>query len=100
MKPGSRDIKVNIFISGKELEELQKHTWSMAESFGLDDRIDRYQGKRPMGLYRWDMECLLDVLSMALDDAKEYPFKGSTEYQITKGLYGRLKETYDSTYET
>ena len=25
-----------------ELEELKKHTWSMAEAFGLDQRIERY----------------------------------------------------------
>ncbi len=99
MKPGSRDIQVNILISGKELEELQKHTWSMAESFGLDDRIDNYKGKRPIGLYRWDMDCLLDVLSMALEDLKEYPAEGTAEYQVTQSLYQRLKELYDSTYE-
>ncbi|MDI6782381.1 MAG: hypothetical protein QME49_09820 [bacterium] len=99
LKPCNRDIKVNILIAGKEFEELQKHTWSMAESFGLDGRIDDYKGKKPIGLYRWDIECLLDVLSMALDDPKEYPFEGSREYEITQGLYQRLKQIYDSTYE-
>ena len=59
MKPGSRDIKVNILITGEELEELQKHTWSMVEAFGLDRRIEQYKGKRPIGLYQWDMECLI-----------------------------------------
>jgi len=49
MKPGSRDIKVNILITGEELEELQKHTWSMVEAFGLDRRIEQYKGKRPIG---------------------------------------------------
>ena len=41
MKPGSRDIKVNMLITGEELEELQKHTWSMVEAFGLDMRSPR-----------------------------------------------------------
>ena len=45
MKPGKRDIKVSILITGQELDELQKHTWSMAESFGLDRRIDNYMTK-------------------------------------------------------
>ena len=49
LKPGKQDIKVNILIAGEELEELQKHTWSMAESFGLDDRIDNYKGKSRWG---------------------------------------------------
>jgi hypothetical protein len=48
IKPGSRDIKVNMFIAGEELEELQKHTWSMAEAFGLDRRIEQYKRKRPI----------------------------------------------------
>ena len=25
----------------------------MAESFGLDRRIEEYRGRRPLGLYRW-----------------------------------------------
>ncbi len=99
LKPGKRDIKVTILIAGEELEELQKHTWSMAESFGLDGRIDDYKGKKPIGLYRWDIECLLDVLSMVLDAPKEYPFEGSREHEVTQGLYQRLKQIYDSTYE-
>jgi hypothetical protein len=98
MKPDKRDKKVSILIADKELEELQKHTWSMAESFGLDSRIDNYKGKRPMSFYRWDMECLLDVLAMALNNPQEYPAKGSIEYDITEELYKKLKQLYDSTY--
>lgn len=61
MKPGSKDKAYKILIAGPELEELKKHTWEMAESFGLDARIERYKGTRPIGLYRWDMDCLTDV---------------------------------------
>lgn len=68
MKPGLRDIKDQILIAAQELEEFQKQTcWSMAESFGLDQRIDQYLGKKPIGLYRWDLECLIDVLDFALN---------------------------------
>ncbi|WP_289022482.1 hypothetical protein [Desulfobacter postgatei] len=56
MKPGSKDKKIKISISGKELSELQRHTWLMVEAFGLDRRIENYQGKRPIGLYRWDLD--------------------------------------------
>jgi len=99
MKPGKRDIKVKILITGQELEELQKHTWSMAENFGLDRRIGSYRGKRPIGLYSWDLECLLDVLSIALKNSKEYPSEGTKEHEVTQRLYQRLKRIYDSTYE-
>ena len=98
IKPGKNDIKVNILITGKELDELKKHTWLMAESFGLDNRIEKYQGKRPLGLYRWDFECLIDVLSMALDDLEEYPSKDSPEYKALHKLHNRLKNEYEKTY--
>ena len=62
LKPGKHDIKVNILIAGEELEELQKHTWSMAESFGLDDRIDNYKGKS-----RWS--CIDGILRINSGDA-------------------------------
>jgi len=54
MRPGSRDVQYKILITGQELEELKKFTGDMAESFGLDRRIENYSGKRPIGLYRWD----------------------------------------------
>ena len=99
VKPGKRDIKIDVLITGKELDELKKHTCSMAESFGLDNRIERYQGKRPIGLYRWDFECLIDVLNMALEDPQEYPSKDSPEYHALNNLYTKLKNEYEKTYD-
>jgi len=99
MKPGSRDIKVNMLIMGEELEELQKHTWSMVEAFGLDRRIEQYKGKRPIGFYRWDLDCLIDVLSMALDDSKEYPDHKSSGYLALKNLFDNLKSEYNRNFE-
>lgn len=99
MKPGSRDIKVKMLITGEELDELQRHTWSMAEAFGLDRRIDKYRGKRPIGFYRWDMDCLIDVLDMALDDSNEYPDHNSSGYGALKSLFERMKTEYDRDFE-
>jgi hypothetical protein len=99
IKPGSRDIKVNILITGEELEELQKHTWSMVEAFGLDRRIEQYKGKKPIGFYRWDMDCLIDVLSIALDDPKEYPDHKSSGYLALKNLSKKLKSEYNRNFE-
>ncbi len=39
MKPCKNNIKLNILITGRELEELQRYTCDMAESSGLDRRI-------------------------------------------------------------
>ncbi len=94
MKPGSRDIKVQVHITGQELDELQKHTWSMAESFGLDRRIDRYMGKKPIGLYRWDLECLIEVIDYTLNSPKDYPDHESSNYCSLKNLLDRLKTLY------
>lgn len=99
MKPGSRDVTVSILITGEELEELKKHTWSMAEAFDFDRRIEQYKGKRPIGLYRWDMDCLIDVLSMALDDSNEYPDHNSSGYLALKNLYKKMKSEYDRNFE-
>ena len=92
-------IKVNILITGEELDELKKHIWQMAETFGLDNRLIRYQGKRPIGLYQWDLESLIDILSMVLNDPKEYPSKNSPEYHALNKLYIRLKNEYEKTYD-
>lgn len=97
IKPGSKDIKVNMLITGEELDELQKHSWSMVEAFGLDRRIEQYKGKKPIGFYRWDLDCLIDVISMALDDRKEYPDHQSSGYLALKNLLDKMKVEYKRT---
>lgn len=66
----------------------------MVEAFGLDSRIERYQGKRPIGFYRWDLDCLIDVIDIVLNDPREYPNKGDTEYKAIKKLHNRFKNEY------
>jgi hypothetical protein len=92
MKPGSKDIRLNILITGEELTELQRHTYQMAEAFGLDQRIDKYRGKRPIGLYSWDFDCLLAVIEGALEDEKYYSDKDAQGYKALMNLYLRLKD--------
>ena len=99
MKPGRNDRKHQILIAGAELDELQRHTWMMAESFGLDRRIERYQGKRPIGLYRWDLECLIAAMESALADPKEYPSHTSPRYLALQSLCERVKQEYDEAYK-
>ena len=99
MKPGSKDIKTNILISGEELIELKRHTWMMVEAFELDSRIERYKGTRPIGLYSWDFDCLIDTVDYALNDPKEYPDKSDSGYRSLLKLHNRLKEIYRKTYE-
>jgi len=99
MKPGSRDIKVKILITGEELRELKKFTWAMDEAYGLDRRIEQYKGKRPIGFYRWDLDCLIDVLSIALDDSEEYPDRNCSGYIALERLSDRLKSEYKKIFD-
>ncbi len=98
MKPGKNDRHHDILITGIELKELKRHTARMAESYGLDGRIERYKGKRPLGLYRWDLECLLDVMETALADREDYPSPESPTYLALKALNARLQAAYDEAY--
>jgi hypothetical protein len=65
----------------------------MAEAFGLDRRIENYQGKRPIGFYSWDLDCLL-CLEDTLNDECQYPDKNTSEYRAFEGLLKRLREEY------
>lgn len=100
IKPGSKDRKVSLLIAGEELTELKRMTWLMSESFGLDTRIENYHGKRPIGLYSWDFECLLDAIDHAMNDEKEYPDKTTSGYNALVQLSGRLLEEYRKVFGT
>lgn len=97
-KPGRNDKKVYFLIAGEELSELQRHTRQMTEAFGLDRRIENYQGKKPIGFYSWDMECLLCVMENALEDDQDYPDKNSPGFKAFENLYKRMQEEYSTSF--
>jgi hypothetical protein len=99
LKPKKGDIQIHIRISGIQLSELQKYTGDMCEAYGLDAKIERYKGTRPISLYRWDLECILDVLDMALADRTNYPNQDSSNYLELNALCAGLKQEYKKTYE-
>ncbi|VEN75051.1 conserved hypothetical protein [Candidatus Desulfarcum epimagneticum] len=98
MKPGKNDIPVKIKISGRRLEELQKHTWHMCEAFGLDRKVENYKGVRPISFYSWDLDCILDVLDIVLNDDKEYPDKKDEGFIKLHELYLELKKASKKIY--
>ena len=85
-------------ITGRELLELQRFTWSMAEAFDLDRRIEHYKGTRPLRLYRWDLDCLEDVTAMALEDKTAYPGKSGEGYRAMRVLHERIKRVRKQAY--
>ena len=98
MKPCPGDIRHKVLITGDELRELQRHAYSLVEAFGLDRKIEAYKGTRPITLYRWDLECLLDTIACELDDPREYPDQAAPEYLALRRLGGRLRKEYDRHY--
>ena len=70
----------------------------MCEAFGLDRKIEKCQGTRPVTLYRWDLDCLLDVIALALQDRREYPDRSSAGYHALKALGERLRAEYEAVY--
>jgi len=89
MKPGPKDIRVYLKFDDAELELLQDNTWQMAESFGLDRRIANMTGKRQVGFYMWDLECL----EMVVGDLRNE--KGVNLSQV-ECLYGKIKDAMAS----
>ncbi len=98
MKPGKNDIPIRVKISGRKLDELQKHTWHMCEAFGLDRKIENYKGTRPISFYSWDLDCLIDVLDLVLGDKSEYPNKNDEGYKTLHELYLYLKKAHKETH--
>ena len=88
IKPGLRDIKVFLKFNEDELEILQNNTFQMAESFGLDSRIDKLTGKRKVGFYYWDLECL----EMVVGDVKN---EQNIDKIIVNGLYDKIKQAME-----
>jgi hypothetical protein len=98
MKPLPGDHRHRLLISGVELQELKRHTGSMAEAFGVDRKIEGYKGTRPITLYRWDLDCLMDVIDLALRDEQDYPDRSPPGYLALKSLGERLRQEYDAVY--
>jgi hypothetical protein len=89
MKPGKNDRKYQVLITGAELRELK--SLALPESFGLERRVQRYEGKRPIGLYRWDLECLLDTLSLELEDRFLHPRLRRKDLPALRSLHDQLR---------
>jgi len=98
MKPLPGDHRHRLRITGDELRALKRHTGAMAEAFGLDRKIENYKGSRPITLYRWDLDCLMDVIDFALRDERDYPDRSAPGYLALKRLGERLHQEYDAVY--
>lgn len=88
MKTGSKDSKAFLKFEEAELELLHNNTWQMAESFGLDRRIANLTGKRKVGFYLWDLECL----EMVVADLKN---EKDIDKKLIDGIYDKIINAMD-----
>lgn len=95
MRPGRKDRRYNILIDGQELATLKQYTWDMAEAYGLDSRIARYKGTRPIGLWSWDLDCLEAVLDNAVRDCQ---VSDSQEYLNLLSLQTKIQVLVDQAH--
>ena len=63
----------------------------MAESFGLDGRIANMTGKREIGCYSWDLDCLECVVSDLQQSPKNKEVADRIAKKIEEG-YRFIKE--------
>lgn len=85
MKHGKNNVRVGIKFELDELELLQENTWQMAESFGLDRRIDNLKGKREVGFYSWDLDCLESVVLNLQQNPKDRKVADKVAVKIEEG---------------
>ena len=98
MKLGSKDRPYKILITGQELIELKKLGENIFEAFGLERRIENYKGKRPIGFYRWDLDCLEMATEEALYNIRKDPEPSGPGYEALKNLHERIKRLREEAY--
>ena len=76
-----------VTIEGSELIELKRHAYQIPGCPGLDRRIQRYDGNKPLVMSLDELDWLVAVLDAVLHDPKGYP---CVEYQPWKLEYVRL----------
>jgi len=100
-----------VVVEGAELIELKRHAHQIPECPGLDRRIQRYGGSKPLGVSLDELDWLVAVLDAVLHDPKGYP---CVEYEpwtleyvpptdercvACRQLYERLKQESERLFE-
>ena len=62
-----------IVVEGSELAELKRHAHQIPECPGLDRRIQRHDGNKPLAISVAELDWLVAVLDAVLHDPKGYP---------------------------
>jgi hypothetical protein len=73
MSQSAPEKTCRIVIEGSELAELKRHAHEIPECPGLDQRIQRHDGSKPLEVSLDELGWLVAVLDAVLHDAKGYP---------------------------
>lgn len=105
------DKTCRIVIDGPELVELKRHAHEIPECPGLDRRIQRYAGDKPLALSADELDWLIAVLDAVLHNPKGYPcveykpwkleYVPSTDVRCAacRRVYERLEQESDRLFE-
>ncbi len=100
-----------IVVEGSELVELKRHAHKIPECPGLDRRIQRHGGNKPLVVSPDELDWLVAILDAVLHDPKGYP---CVEYDpwkleyvpptdercvVCQRLYDRLEQESDRLFE-
>jgi hypothetical protein len=98
MKPRKNDIRTNFLIQGEELDALHDVCYVFSECFGLDARIYKYKGKRPLGLYQWDYECLISGLDYIVNNERGREGLSQNDLRLLRKILDRINIVYMQAY--
>ena len=100
-----------IVIEGSELVELKRHAHEIPECPGLDRRIQRYDGNKPLVISLDELDWLVAVLDAVLHYPKGYPCVEHDPWKleyvpptdercvVCRRLYDRLNQESDRQFE-
>ena len=95
---------LKIKIDGAELIELKRHAHKIPECPGLDLRIQKHKGEKPLVCTKHELDWLVAVFDAVLNDPKGYPAiehnpwkliyvpKSDERWAICRRLHDRLKQ--------
>lgn len=100
-----------IVIESSELAELKRHAHEIPGCPGLDRRIQRHGGNKPLAMSLDELDWLVAVLDAVLHDPKGYPCVEHRPWKLEyvprtdercvacRRLYERLKQESDRLFE-
>ena len=111
MSRTATDKTCRIVVEGSELVELKRHAHQIPECPGLDRRIQRYDGNKPLVMSLDELDWLVAVLDAVLHNAEGYPCVEHQPWKleyvphtdercvVCRRFYDRLEQESDRLFE-